>query len=70
MPASKALGQNSGDARGQGDEDPYLLTQEEASGARLGGEAAQDTMLAFDRKQADAVRWAALDSVGGRSRAG
>lgn len=52
--------------RGQVTKDPYLLTQEEGFRRRLGGEAAQDTMLAFDRKQADAVRWAALDSVGGR----
>lgn len=46
--------------RGQVSKDPYLLTQEEGMRRRLFGQSAQDTMLGFDQRQADAIRSAAL----------
>lgn len=45
---------------GQVTKDPYLLTREEGMRRRLFGESAQDTMRAFDVKQEEAIRNAAL----------
>ena len=50
--------------RGQITKDPYLLTQEESMRRRIYGEAAQDTMTGFDKRQAEAIRFAALGSDG------
>ena len=49
--------------RGQVTKDPYLLTQEEGMRRRIYGEPAQDTMLGFDKRQADAVKSAALGDM-------
>lgn len=46
--------------QGQITKDPYLLTQEEGMRRRLYGETAQDTMRAFDERQAAAISEAAL----------
>ena len=46
--------------RGQATKDPYQLTQEEAMRRKLYGENAQNTMLGFDKRQADAIRQGAL----------
>lgn len=47
-------------SQGQATKDPYLLTQEEGMRRRLYGEQAQNTMLGFDKQQADAIKGAAL----------
>ena len=44
---------------GQRSKDPWQLTQEEAMRRNLYGERARDTMQAFDRRQAEAVDFAA-----------
>jgi len=49
--------------RGQVSKDPYLLTQEEGMRRRIYGEPAQDTMLGFDKRQAEAVNRAALGDM-------
>lgn len=56
--------------RGQISKDPYQLTQEEGMRRRLYGESAQDTMRAFDQKQQDAIKYAALGSDGSNNGSG